>query len=73
MPSHPMTRILITGACGQIGTELTAALRERHGGENVIATDIQSPPPGAGRFGAVRTAGHDPARCPGRAGEPLSR
>lgn len=45
MPSHPMTRILITGACGQIGTELTAALRERHGGENVIATDIQSPPP----------------------------
>ncbi len=45
MPSHPMTRILITGACGQIGTELTAALRARHGGENVIATDIQPPPP----------------------------
>ncbi len=45
MPSHPMTRILITGACGQIGTELTAALRGRYGGDNVIATDIQPPPP----------------------------
>jgi nucleoside-diphosphate-sugar epimerase len=31
--------ILITGACGQIGTELTAALRQRYGREHVIATD----------------------------------
>lgn len=31
--------ILIIGACGQIGTELTAALRLQHGSENVIAAD----------------------------------
>ena len=30
-------RILITGATGQIGSELTMALRERYGKENVIA------------------------------------
>jgi len=35
------TRILIIGACGQIGTELTAALREKHGKENVVASDIR--------------------------------
>ena len=33
--------ILILGACGQIGTELTYALRDRHGNENVIASDIR--------------------------------
>ncbi|MEZ2413950.1 NAD-dependent epimerase/dehydratase family protein [Muriicola sp. E247] len=33
--------ILILGACGQIGTELTLALRERYGNENVIASDIR--------------------------------
>jgi nucleoside-diphosphate-sugar epimerase len=33
--------ILIIGACGQIGTELTLALREKHGIENVIASDIR--------------------------------
>ncbi|MBU3026458.1 NAD-dependent epimerase/dehydratase family protein [Zobellia galactanivorans] len=32
--------ILIIGACGQIGTELTLALRDKHGKENVIASDI---------------------------------
>jgi nucleoside-diphosphate-sugar epimerase len=32
-------RILVIGACGQIGTELTAALREKHGRFNVIAAD----------------------------------
>jgi nucleoside-diphosphate-sugar epimerase len=31
--------ILLTGACGQIGTELTIKLREQFGKENVIATD----------------------------------
>jgi len=30
-------RILVTGACGQIGSELTMALRERLGGGNVVA------------------------------------
>ncbi|MDO6470798.1 NAD-dependent epimerase/dehydratase family protein [Maribacter sp. 1_MG-2023] len=33
--------ILIIGACGQIGTELTLTLREKHGGEHVIASDIR--------------------------------
>lgn len=33
--------ILILGACGQIGTELTFALREKFGGESVIASDIR--------------------------------
>ncbi|CAL2087938.1 Uncharacterized epimerase/dehydratase SAR0558 [Tenacibaculum sp. 190524A05c] len=33
--------ILILGACGQIGTELTQGLREIHGSENVIASDIR--------------------------------
>ncbi|MBS1549807.1 MAG: NAD-dependent epimerase/dehydratase family protein [Bacteroidetes bacterium] len=34
-------KILITGALGQIGSELTNKLVELHGAENVIATDIQ--------------------------------
>lgn len=33
--------ILIIGACGQIGTELTLALREKYGDANVIASDIR--------------------------------
>jgi len=32
-------RILVIGACGQIGTELTAALRDQYGTANVIAAD----------------------------------
>ena len=35
------TKILIIGACGQIGTELTAKLRETYGVENVVASDIR--------------------------------
>lgn len=34
-------RILIIGACGQIGTELTFKLREINGNETVIASDIR--------------------------------
>ena len=34
-------RILVTGALGQIGTELVEALEERHGHGNVIATDVR--------------------------------
>ncbi|MEP3208076.1 MAG: NAD-dependent epimerase/dehydratase family protein [Maribacter sp.] len=33
--------ILIIGACGQIGTELTFTLREKHGSDIVIASDIR--------------------------------
>jgi len=39
-----MKRILVTGACGQIGSELTMALRERYGGENVVATGRKTAP-----------------------------
>lgn len=35
------TKILVIGACGQIGTELTHKLREIYGTENVIASDIR--------------------------------
>ena len=35
------TKILIIGACGQIGTELTAKLRSLYGNDNVIASDIR--------------------------------
>jgi nucleoside-diphosphate-sugar epimerase len=34
-------KILIIGACGQIGTELTLTLREKFGNENVVASDIR--------------------------------
>ena len=35
------TKILIIGACGQIGSELTQRLREIYGLDNVIASDIR--------------------------------
>jgi nucleoside-diphosphate-sugar epimerase len=35
------TKILIIGACGQIGTELTQKLRAVYGVENVVASDIR--------------------------------
>jgi nucleoside-diphosphate-sugar epimerase len=33
--------ILILGACGQIGTELTLALRDHYGNDKVVASDIR--------------------------------
>lgn len=33
--------VLILGACGQIGTELTLVLREKYGNEHVVASDIR--------------------------------
>jgi nucleoside-diphosphate-sugar epimerase len=45
-----MERILIIGANGQIGSELVAALADKHGADNVIASDIGT----ENRFGAKR-------------------
>ena len=42
-----MEKIMITGALGQIGTELTLKLREIYGVDNVLATDLRRPEAGA--------------------------
>jgi nucleoside-diphosphate-sugar epimerase len=39
-----MQRILVTGATGQIGSELTLALREKYGNENVVAAGHKRKP-----------------------------
>ncbi len=39
-----MRKILVTGALGQIGSELVLELRRRKGAENVVASDIRVPP-----------------------------
>ena len=39
-----MKIILLTGALGQLGSELTPALRARYGAERVIATDVRDAP-----------------------------
>jgi nucleoside-diphosphate-sugar epimerase len=38
-----MAAILVTGAAGQIGSELVAALRQLHGAASVIASDVRIP------------------------------
>lgn len=43
-------KILIIGACGQIGTELTQRLSQENGINNVIAADIKMPKIGIGIF-----------------------
>lgn len=39
-----MNKILVIGATGQIGVELTAALRSRYGNDNVVATGFNQSP-----------------------------
>jgi len=37
-----MKNILVTGALGQISSDLTMALRERYGNNNVVASDVKA-------------------------------
>jgi nucleoside-diphosphate-sugar epimerase len=39
-----MKNVLVTGALGQIGSELVPALRQRYGPQHVVASDIRMPP-----------------------------
>jgi len=39
-----MKRLLVTGATGQIGSELTVALRKKYGGDNVVAVGHKRKP-----------------------------
>ena len=42
-----MKKILVTGALGQIGSELVPALRERYGDDNVVSSDVRMPARGS--------------------------
>jgi nucleoside-diphosphate-sugar epimerase len=56
-----MKRILMTGAAGQIGSELAQALRKKFGRDNVLVTDIVRPPAAlaeAGPFELVDVTDH---------------
>jgi len=44
MSTKTMKKTLVTGATGQIGSELTLELRKRYGGENVIAAGHKRKP-----------------------------
>lgn len=39
-----MKRILVTGANGQVGVEMTAALRDKYGADNIVAADVNPKP-----------------------------
>ena len=45
MPTSEQKNILVTGAAGQIGTDLTTTLRERFGNQNVVAMGRKTPMP----------------------------
>ena len=45
MPTLEQKTILVTGAAGQIGTDLTTTLREKFGNQNVVAMGRKTPMP----------------------------
>ena len=47
-----MRRVLVTGALGQIGSELVPALREHYGAEHIVASDLRILPPQRSAEGA---------------------
>src|SRR3989344_1420533 len=64
--SKHMEKILVVGACGQIGVELTLALREKYGNENVIASDIRQESEilkGTGPFVVLDAMDHEATRA----------
>jgi len=44
-----MSSVLVTGARGQLGSELVAVLRAQHGPDRVVGLDLQAPPRTNGR------------------------
>ncbi|MEN8143537.1 MAG: NAD-dependent epimerase/dehydratase family protein [Gemmatimonadota bacterium] len=59
-----MQRILVTGAAGQLGTELVSALRQRYGSDAVLATDIREAPGEAGGpFQHLDVTDQEAVRC----------
>jgi nucleoside-diphosphate-sugar epimerase len=48
-------RILMTGAAGQIGSELAQALRAKYGRDNVLVTDVIRPPAALAEAGPFET------------------
>ncbi len=44
MPKKQMKKILVTGSVGQIGSELTMALREKYGNDNVVGCGRKTKP-----------------------------
>ena len=47
MASKPIQKIMVTGSVGQIGSELTLALRDKYGAENVVACGRRTKPSAA--------------------------
>ena len=64
------TKILVTGAAGQVGTDLVPALRERYGADNVVAAGHRTPP---SRSFAARAPTNPRTRRTGRPASPRSQ
>jgi nucleoside-diphosphate-sugar epimerase len=57
-----MPNILVTGAFGQIGSELTPALQQRYGAQRIVVSDIRMVPPQA-RSERVPQRNHEQVDC----------